>query len=308
MRTRIRKSRFLLFPLFLFIFSSSIAQFVVEGRKNTSPWGVLEDQVLCADDQLTIRIDLGMEPKLWLDAMDINSGSEPAPGARIDKWQDKSGNNYTIVAPTLDLQPSYDPAGFNGLPAVMFGMDNLTDGLELFDTSEDDFFEDDWSIAILGEGKDRTVGTADLIGNTTAEANGWSFGFNNEGTSRTSMGNNLQQSALIRSRAISFITVVVKEGNQFKTYVDGSIRHEITIPNGVMVTLNKAIYLGQADGGTTSSNNFHKGAIAEVLIFDRSINESDRIQLEGYLANKWMSNQNLSITHPYKTFSPLTSL
>ena len=305
MRSHIGQSHLLLFSLFSFFFSTSIAQFVVDGRKNTSPWGRLEDQVLCADDQLTIRMDLGMQPKLWLDAMDVKSGSEPTPGSRIDTWLDKSGNNYTVIAPVLDLRPAYDPAGINGLPAIMFGMDNLPDGMELLNTSEDNFFENDWSIAVLGEGKDRTAGTADLIGNTTGEANGWSFGFNNDGTSRTSIGNNLQQSALVRVRPYTFITVVVKEGNQLKTYIDGILDTEITIPNGVMVTLNKAIYLGQADGGTTSSDNFHKGAIAEVLMFDRAINESERIQLEGYLANKWMSNENLSLTHPYKTFSPL---
>ncbi len=306
MKTSILQSRNFLIPFLLLLFSSSLAQqFTVEARKNTKPWAVLEDQVLCAEDQLTIRISLGMEPMLWLDAMDINSGSEPAPGSRIDKWQDKSGNNYSVVAPTLDLRPAYDPVGFNGLPAVMFGMDNLPDGLELFDTTEDDFFENDWSIAILGEGKDRTAGTADLIGNMTSGANGWFFRFNEEGASELGVGTTIQQSTSLRSRPYSFITVLVKQGDQFKTYVDGVLDKNYTIPNGVTMTLNEAIYLGQADGGITTGDNFHKGPIAELLVFDRSIDELERVQLEGYLANKWMSNENLSVSHPFKTFSPL---
>ncbi len=306
MKTSILQSRCFLLPFLFLIFSTTLAQqFTVEARKNTKPWGVLEDQVLCSDDQLTIRIGLGMQPMLWLDAMDVNAGSEPTPGSRIDKWQDKSGNNYTVVAPTLDLRPAYDPAGINGLPAVMFGMDNLPDGLELFDTTEDDFFESDWSIAILGEGKDRTAGSADLIGNMTSGTDGWFFGFDDEGSSQIGVGNTLQQSTLLRARPYSFITVVVKQGNRFRTYVDGELDKDFTIPNGVAITLNDAIYLGQADGGTTTGNNFHKGPIAELLVFDRSINESERVQLEGYLANKWMSNENLSVSHPFKTFSPL---
>lgn len=306
MKTNKLQCPFILFPFLLLLFSSTVAQqFTVEARLNSKPWGVLENQILCANDQLTLRMDLGLKPKLWLDAMDVNPGIEPTPGTRIDKWQDKSGNNFTVVAPNVNLKPSYDPAGFNGLPAVMFGMDNAPDGMELFDTSEDDFFEGDWSIAILGEGRDRTVGRADLIGNITSGTNGWFFRFDDKGQSQTGVGSNLQTSTVVRPRPYSFITVLVKEGNRFRTYIDGVLDKDFTIANGVALTLNKAIYLGQADGGTTTGDNFHKGPIAELLVFDRTIAASERIQLEGYLANKWLSNANLSVSHPYKTFSPL---
>lgn len=309
MKTSVLQSRYFLIPFLLFIVSTSLAQlFVVEARKNTSPWGVLNDQVLCADDQLLIRIDLGMKPKLWLDAMDINSGIEPTPGSRINNWQDKSGNNFTIVAPNLELRPSYDPTGFNGLPAVMFGMDNQPDGLELFDASEDDFFENDWSIAILGQGKERASGVADLIGNATAGANGWSFGFNDLGLAQTKIGSNLKQTGSPRERPYTFITVLIKEGNRFRTYIDGVLEEDFIIQDGVTISVNTALYLGQANGGDIVGERYHKGAIVELLVFDRSIDHTERINLEGYLANKWMSNENLSVSHSFKTFSPLNVL
>ena len=45
--------------------------------------------------------------------------------------------------------------------------------------------------------------------------------------------------------------------------------------------------------------------IAEVIIFDRILNQSERVQLEGYLAHKWnLADEILPDSHPHSEQSP----
>lgn len=69
---------------------------------------------------------LSLSPALWLDATDVVAGAEPADGAGVPSWQDKSGNGRT--ATSSGGNPAvYKTNILNGLPVVRFvTLTNLT--------------------------------------------------------------------------------------------------------------------------------------------------------------------------------------
>ena len=53
----------------------------------------------------------------------------------------------------------------------------------------------------------------------------------------------------------------------------------------------------------SNANPFY-GDIAEVIVGDDTLADSDAQRLEGYLAHKWGLTSNLPVSHPYKTTAP----
>lgn len=86
--------------------------------------------------------------------------------------------------------------------------------------------------------------------------------------------------------------------------VNGNI-YEDNLPfNGnVENTDSYGISIGHYGGGVAGSLGI--GQYAETLIFDSAINNEQRINLEGYLANQWGLTDNLPSDHPYKTKKPI---
>ena len=62
-------------------------------------------------------------------------------------------------------------------------------------------------------------------------------------------------------------------------------------------------------GGYATRNERSTCEIAEVMVFDRELNQGERAQLEGYLAHKWrLSEEVLPPAHPYYSASPFGGL
>lgn len=57
-------------------------------------------------------------------------------------------------------------------------------------------------------------------------------------------------------------------------------------------------------GGYYSSSEFSKCQVAEFLVYDRVLEEEERMRVESYLAHKWGHEAWLDDDHPYKTSSP----
>lgn len=265
----------------------------------------LQDATACTGDEFEIHMDVDLAPLQWLDAMNVNNGNEPANNSEISSWYDQSGNGYTAEANQSGLYPKYKATAMNGLPAVFFGDDNNADGLELFSTSEDDWMEGDWTIIWVG--KTQTNGNTDwrdMIGNKTEGSNGWFYRFGgSDARVQIGIGPNLQHGKEYDFDR-GFIAQIKKEGDVITSYLNGKSDRVIEKANGMTMTINDALYLGQSSGGNPNTNRYHVGPISELLVFDRSISEAEQIKLEGYLTNKWQVNNELTFTHPYYSHSP----
>ncbi|MFM7021469.1 MAG: putative Ig domain-containing protein, partial [Flavobacteriales bacterium] len=265
----------------------------------------LDNIVSCANDKVEIKLNLEIQPKQWLDAMDVNSGAEPANNSLISSWYDKSGNGFNADANKAELQPKYVVDAMNGLPAVVFGSSNNADGLELFNTSEDDFIENDWTIFFVGQAEKPTANEdwRDMIGNKSEGSNGWFWRFGNAARTQFSIGSNIQGGKQYNF-ARSFVVRITKKGDVITTYFNGVPDHTITKAAGTTMTVGDAIYLGQCSGGNGFVSRYHKGPVSEVLVFESAISDAQNQLLEGYLASKWKVNNELSVAHPYLKKSP----
>ena len=239
--------------------------------------------------------------------MDVNNnGTDPAEGSKITRWFNKSTSGHALRDQTNSaLRPTYSKTGMNGLPAVMFGMNNA-DGLELFSTSTDNVLNSDWSMVVASKYYRNASGGGDwnsMLGNENGNS-GLGFHFErNSGRSRIK-----HRGANIYGRSYedggSFIVMIVKKGKKVYLYLNGKLEQEITA-SSVNMESSRAFYLGQIDGGNANAGWFHKGPVAEVLFYDHSINDDQKEYLEGYLMHKWKFADKLSLDHTFKENSPL---
>lgn len=275
-------------------------------NKNNEGWTTASTVEVCNDDEVAVMVDIVSEPKLWLDAYQVAQGPAPSEGALVSSWVDRSGNDYDVSADQSALYPYYSPTGMNGKPAVMFGMNDNADGLKLFDTNEDDFMEDDWSIILVGEELTRNSNWADVIGNKSESANddGWFIRFSEQGYSQVSAGGAYYQDNST-SLPIEFIAMLSKKGRDITFTLNGEVVKEFTMEEGEKITTGFEMYLGLSDKGNPNTGRYHKGPISEVMLFDHAMNNQEREYLEGYLAHKWELKELLPQFHAYKLNSPL---
>ncbi|MFY0626747.1 MAG: T9SS type A sorting domain-containing protein [Reichenbachiella sp.] len=275
-------------------------------NKNQTGWTDYENVVVCNDDMVSVRVEIPSEPVLWLDAFEMAEGGQPQEGDKVTSWMDKSGNAHDVSANKEALYPYFSPTGLNGLPAVMFGMNNNADGLKLFDTSEDDFMEDDWSVILVGQELERSGNWADVIGNKTesSDDDGWFIRFSDYGANQVSAGGAYYQDNSTQL-PIQFIAVLSKKGREISFTLNGHLTKRFTMKAGEKITTNYEMYLGLSDKGNSGSGRYHRGPISELMFFDYAL-EGDELQyLEGYLGHKWKLYESIPVGHQYKQNSPL---
>ncbi|MEQ9286133.1 MAG: cadherin domain-containing protein [Cyclobacteriaceae bacterium] len=225
-------------------------------------------------------------PVLWLDATDL--GTTLNDGEEVISWGDLSGNGHSAEAREEALHPIFDSRGFHGLPVVMFGQSNNADGLELFSTSEDDFFEDDWTIFMIGANYYMGNWT-NLIGNKNEppKDDGWFYRFSAQGRTQLSAGAGLNAGGTYGD-GYEFAATIVKKGAKLSASLNGTPNESGTsLPRGSKMTNNQPISLGVTGNSNGSTGRYHKGPISEVLVFDRALSRDEIMFIESYLATKW---------------------
>lgn len=281
------------------------AEFDVMVSKNGGAWTLATDMTVCDNDQISLKVDMPFEPILWLDAFALEAAGELADGAKVGQWDDRSGNDYEVVANSEALMPYFDKDGFNGLPAVMFGMEDNADGLRLFTTEEDDFMEDDWTMAMVGQ-QQGINNWADVIGNKTESKydDGWFMRFSENGRTEISAGG-AYYGGNTYELPFDFVAVMTKKGREVSFYLNGKFERSLTMEPGEKITTAYEIFLGLSDKGNANSSRFHKGPISEVMFYDYAMEQSERNVLEGYLSHRWEIGNQLPNAHPYMAASPL---
>ena len=226
---------------------------------------------------------------LWLDGMDpAGTGVAPSTGATISTWNDKS---LSAKHATKGGTPTYVAGGgvnFNG-SAFFY---NLSFAQNL---SQRSIF-----IVMQESSHTGTTGVFPLIPNPSTDSdwlstsgmtiettNGLRF-YGNVGSYSSDIGNSTQ---LVK--AIYNDNMNTRAGSGF---LNGTNATNVTA--GYTAGTCTGYGVGARWSGSTSMTNGLSGIIYEIIFFNRPLIAIERLQVEGYLAQKWALTAGLPAGHP----------
>ncbi len=210
---------------------------------------------------------------LWLDAADPATVRTDAAG-RIHRWDDKSRQGFAAEVDSDGRGPTWSPEGTP--PAIRFdGSEHLT----LARTSNPLNLDAEYTWLFVAGGVD-----GGLMSKGSGESGG-SFVLTG---SRLSVGGADYSDPGDRGSEMR-VRAVVADTRRLRWYVDGQARqvhegadHAIRTPG--------VLRLGCVWQRTAGAEQFFRGELAELLIFDRALSAGERDRLERYLRDKWWSD------------------
>lgn len=215
---------------------------------------------------------------LWLDGRDPNgNGTLPADNAALSTWVDKSGTGNSGTA--SGTTPLYQSSG-----GVLFSTGGYNTSYSASLANESMFFvynptsvPDTITLAGPNDvgGRAITVNT-----NRRLESSSYFVGFGSVSPNSTVTLNQNCQSGYVNTASS---TVVVHNGTTYS-------------PVSLSYTAGRTTRIGIS--GTNNAIPF-KGIIREVLAYNVALTESQRQQVEGYLAWRWGIQSSLPSTHPF---------
>ena len=260
--------------------------------------------------------DLPQPPALWLDASDLSASP-------VSAWNDKSGNSRNFAQATGANQPAYSATSFNtSYPGVTF------DGSSDFMSAGDTLDMGTNSLTVMSAVRYATSNNSGTIIAKTRYAGGagrWTlyrtltgatFG---SGTQYDTVlqpdflpGAILQVANSSTSARINGFVLDRSTSGSCKIWNNGTNTASATF-TGNTTDFNNTdqLWLGafQNSSGTTppTAGSYLNGVIAEVVVVQTAMSDTDRQKLEGYLAWKWGMQANLPVGHPYESAAPESS-
>ena len=237
---------------------------------------------------------------VWFDANDTSSIQHNS-GA-VSQWTDRSGNYHTVTQDDNSSKPTTGIHTQNGLNVLNF------DG--------DDFLKRGYSNILAYDHTWFIVARIDTGGINHNGDSLISYGGGNDGrwelrahstsnfTTRIVKDSSWLQGTV--TKIVSFdeyhiFTLSFDQNNlRLSNWVDGELRTN-ALPDPLGITEKQKIVLM---GSRANIPYAIGGKLAEVVCL-RSVDPTDRVRMEGYLAHKWDINSSLHSSHPY-TVSPPT--
>lgn len=235
--------------------------------------------------------------QLWLDATDpYNDGYRPADGSKISRWKDKSGNGRNAVQATVANQPTYSTKTINGQPAVVFddaSQHKLTIPaglLSKLNAGQTSIFivysanEKTFGAFLQSEPRDLTKNFAVQLTNSAGNGtmtnwyfgNGgsWDWGGGGAGSLRIDGG----------TLAATVVSLVSSPAPFMEVYYRGA-RVARRASSSAVDFGSKTLDIGSGYYGV--GHHYLSANIGEILIYNKTLTDSERMDIEQYLANKW---------------------
>jgi len=241
--------------------------------------------------------------QLWLDAADATTITQS--GGTVSQWTDKSSNAFVFTQATSSYQPTFISNGTNGLSLLRFNGTNqyLGGGTTLTIGTNDVamFAVCKYTVGSIVESyifaKSLYGGAAGriLFGLRTMGIADAGFNVWWQGTS--------YESSYASYHSVEFVTTRASGVNTF--YANGSQFYQIN--PGVDTSTNWTSGYNMIVGGYNNSSGginppqtglYMNGDICEILLFSSTIDNTQRQQIEGYLAQKWGLTSQLPAGHP----------
>ncbi len=246
-----------------------------------------------------IPYNLNAKLSFWLDANDSSTITHAA-GA-VSQWTDKSGNYHSLTQDDTASKPTTGAASQNGLNVISF------DGGDLLKRNYSNILEYDQTWFIVAR---VDTGGIDNNGDSLISYGGgldgrWELRANNASnfTSKIAKNGSWLQGTETKTITldqyhiftISFDTI----SSTISNWVDGELRtNALSDPIG-LAEMQKITLMGNRQNTPQTLG----GKVAEVICM-RSVDPSERLKLEGYLAHKWDINGTLYAGHPHIASAP----
>jgi hypothetical protein len=229
--------------------------------------------------------------QLWLDGNDpLGTGTQPANGAIVSTWVDKSGNG--LNGTSTGTTPLFASGG------------GITFSAGAYNTSYSSSLTNE-SLFVVSR-YTRTSGTLSLVGQTGDGARLLSLGAGASTAQLQSSVYNVALGALSSSTTVPINTIglggLITTNSTMDIFYNGT---SVGTPTAVTITSGRTSIIGGAStGGSINTSQYFGGIIHEVIGFTGQLTTSQRRRVEGYLAQKWGSQSSLPANHPFKTIAP----
>lgn len=219
---------------------------------------------------ITVPTDL-IGCQLWLKASDI-AGSD---GTAVSAWDDASGNARNFVQATGANQPTLKTGanGINSQNVVRF--DGTTDFLTSSATVEN-IIDGSAGTAIIVAKIGSALATDAILCDSGANL---VYGINATGWRVTSEA---ETENVAVSVSTSYILWAKHDGTNFYTRINRTV-WPAGSGDGIVGTLTGTLILGDRTG----ASEFFTGDIAEIIVFDRVLDEGEATLMRTYLNNKY---------------------
>jgi len=214
---------------------------------------------------------------LWLDASD-SSSVEADDNALFDKWKDKSGKGCHATADGADRGPELVPDVLGGHSVARFSGSQC---LQIESKSTLFKMGAEYTFIFVARGQDGTLlskGSGDSAGSIAMRDGVASL--RSDGKNLNADGDNGKD---FRVRA------VVADEDSLRWHVDGQPNEtHSTAEHSIQSTSRVRIGAFQKRG--KGLHEFFDGELAELLVYNRTLADDERLTVEAYLREKWLSD------------------
>jgi len=223
-----------------------------------------------------------LSTELWLDASD--SGTITESSGAVSQWADKSGNENNVSQANSSLQPLTNTNTLNSKNVIYF------DGSDLMNATFEATLTQPNSVFAVFKRKNLDSFLFDGVN----DINRHTFTFYLADSKYFSFAGSLLFGSVSDTNAHMMGSVY--NSNSSEIFIDGTsdAKGDVGTQDMDGITL----------GGRYNGQQYYDGDIAEIIVVDDILSESDRQKLEGYLAHKWGLEGNLPALHPYKSSPP----
>ena len=250
-----------------------------------------------SDWEVGSRPDTVSGLKAWFAADQITGLNDNDP---VGTWSDLSGNGHN-VSNTGDARPTYKTGIQNGLPVVRFdGTDDLlnTSGFG-YDGANSEI-----TVFVVGTRRASIADGGSFVTLSSAENSypwqGWAQGaffweHQDNGYKLTTHRNDLQNALMDTLTTQDTFDVLAARINSshHRIYLNGALDGESVVASGAFNS--DWFWIGGSPNDT--GRNYKQWDIAEVIIYDSALSDTDRNNIETYLSDKY----NISVSSPTLT-------
>lgn len=236
---------------------------------------------------------------LWLDAASEESvlnenGNIATNGEAIEQWLDinpqKDLENNAIrdeadnVLAENDNRPTYNKTGFNGLPALEF--DGINDSMEFSTTA---FLRQPSTIFFVAQDYDNDGSSTEDYGILLNQSGSLTIRYWNNGSLQLLASGDTNSNALGGSTTSDRNSPILVSGT-FQEGAASTIQinaHNKKSPNTNLDGFNNNSTTSIVLSSHASQNASWQGFMAEIIIYDRVLSDSEIEAVRAYLNNKW---------------------